>query len=113
MAFSNRDIASLVWLAAVVGFVPWRRDTREAVVAALRILWGKLAVLIAVFALYIGLVVLGGQSLGIWNLALLKETVAWWLVPGMVLLFGFTKAYEGRGSYGRTLLRVIGLTALI
>lgn len=35
------------------------------------------------------------QRLGAWNTGLLKDTIAWFLVPGLVLLFGFTNAYEG------------------
>ncbi len=113
MDLSNRDIAFLIWLAVLAAFLLTRRDTRESIVGVLRALWGKLMVLFVGFALYIAAVVLVAQRVGAWNTGLLKDTIAWFLVPGLVLLFGFTNAYEGRGYYGRTLLRVIGLTALI
>lgn len=113
MAFSNRDIASLIWVAVLAAVVLGRRDTRDSIVGVLRALWGRLTALFVAFALCIGLAVLGAQRLGLWNTGLLKDTIAWLLVPGLVLLFGFTNAYERRGYYGRTLLRVIGLTALI
>jgi hypothetical protein len=113
MDLSNRVVAVLIWLAAFAAFVLGRRDTRESVVGVLRALWGKLAVLFVAYAIYVAVVVTIAHSLGAWNVGLLKETIAWFLIPGLVLLFGFTKAYEGRGYYGRTLVRVIGLTALV
>lgn len=110
---TNRDIALLVWLCVVVVFLVWRRDTRESLIDVARAFWGKVAVLFLAYAVCITLVVAIAYAVGAWNTGLLKETVAWFLVPGVVLLFGFSKAYEKRAFYVRTFLRVIGLTALI
>lgn len=110
---TNRDIAFLVWLAAVVVFLLVRSDTRSSIAGVFRALWGKLLVLFAVYAIYIALTVLLARQLGLWHEGLLKDTLAWFFVPGMVLLSGFSKVYEGRGYCLRTLLRVIGLTAVI
>jgi peptidoglycan/LPS O-acetylase OafA/YrhL len=110
---TNRDIAFLVWLSVVVVFLAWKRDTRESLMAVARAFWGKVAVLFLCYVVYIALVVALAYTVDAWNTGLLKETVAWFLVPGIVLLFGFSKAYEGRAFYLRTLLRVIGLTAVI
>jgi hypothetical protein len=70
-------------------------------------------VILITFAGYVAAVVAVAYQLGFWNAGLIKDTVAWFLVPGVVLLFGFTKAYEGRRYYGRTLVQVIGLTAIV
>jgi hypothetical protein len=61
------------------------------------------------FAAYISTVVTAAYLLGFWTTGLLKDTMAWFFVPGIVLLFGFTKAYQGRGYYGRTLVQVTSL----
>jgi hypothetical protein len=90
-----------------------RRDTRKAVEDVLRALRGKLAVLFAAYAIYIAAAVLVAQRLGIWNVGLLKETIAWFLLPGLVLLFGFTRPYKDRSYYRRTLIGVIALSAAI
>jgi hypothetical protein len=110
---TNRDIALLVWLGVVAIFLVWKRDTRESLIGVARAFWGKVAVLFLAYAVYVTLVVAIAYAVGAWNTGILKETVAWFLVPGVVLLFGFSKAYEERAFYFRTLLRVIGLTALI
>jgi hypothetical protein len=70
-------------------------------------------VVYAAYTLYIVAAVLVAQRLGIWNAGLLKETIAWFLLPGLVLLFGFTRLYKDRSYYRRTLIGVIGLSAAI
>jgi hypothetical protein len=70
-------------------------------------------VVYAAHTLYIVAAVLVAQRLGIWNAGLLKETIAWFLLPGLVLLFGFTRLYKDRSYYRRTLIGVIGLSAAI
>jgi len=113
MDLSNRDVAFLIWLcAAAVALLVWRPG-REGILSIVRALWGKLLVLVIVFAVYLAAVVLVAQRVGIWNTGLLKDTFAWLLVPGMVLLFGFTRAYEERRYYRRTLVSVIGVTVVV
>lgn len=113
IGITNRDVSLLLWLGIVVVFLVWKRDTRESLMGVARAFWGKVAVLFLAYTVYVALVVAIAYAVGAWNTGLLKETVAWFLVPGVVLLFGFSKAYEGRAFYLRTLLRVIGLTAVI
>jgi hypothetical protein len=96
MDLSNRDLAFLIWLAVFAAWVPGRRDSREAVADVFRALRGKLAVVYAAYTLYIVAAVLVAQRLGIWNAGLLKETIAWFLLPGLVLLFGFTRLNKDR-----------------
>ncbi len=90
-----------------------RSGGRTAIAGILGTLRGKVALVLVTFATYIAGLVAVAYLLGFWNTGLLKDTVAWFLVPGMVLMFGFTKAYEGRGYYRRTLIQVIGLTAIV
>jgi hypothetical protein len=113
MNLSNRDMAFLIWLAVLAAFVVARRDTRASLVEILRAFRGKIAVLLAAYATYVTTVVLIAGQLGFWNIGILKDTLAWFIVPGLVLLFGFSKAYQGRRYYGRTLLRIVGLTAIV
>lgn len=110
---SNRDIAFLGWLAVAAAVVLVQRGGREGIASILRAFWGKVALITITFAAYIAVAVVVGQRVGVWNTGLFKDTIAWFLVPGMVLLFGFTRAYEGRQYYLRKILGVIGLTAAV
>ncbi len=113
MSLSNRDLAFLFWLGVFIAFLIWKADTRRSLVEVLRAVRGKIAVLLLTYAMYIAAVVGVAWLLGFWNSGLLKDTVAWLVVPGVVLLFGFSKAYEERRFYVRTLARVVGLTAIV
>lgn len=113
MSLSNRDIAFVVWLGIFIVFLVWKADTRRSLVAVLRAVQGKIAVLLLAYAVYIAAVVAVSWLLGLWNTRLLKDTIAWLVVPGLVVLFGFSKAYEERRFYTRTLVRVVALTALV
>lgn len=110
---SDRDLALLIWLAIAALLVLSRRGGRHGIASILRAFWGKVAVIVATFAAYIAAVVLVAQHIGIWSTGLTKDTVAWYLIPGLALLFGFSRAYEGRRYYGQTILSVIGLTAVV
>jgi hypothetical protein len=113
MTLSNRDIASLIWLAVMAALVLSRQGGRGAIGGILRALLGTLVVLVAVYWVYLTLVVVVAWNLGFWNPDLTKDTVVWVLVPGLTLLFSFVRASKERGFYIRTLPRVVGLTALV
>lgn len=113
IGITNRDIAFLVWLGAFIVFVAWKRDTRRSLLGVLQAVRGKILVLLLAYIAYIAAVVAVAWRLGLWNSGLLKDTIAWLIVPGLALLFGFTKAYEERRFCIRTLARVVGLTALV
>jgi hypothetical protein len=113
MDLTNRDVAFLVWLTVVAVFVLVRPGGRKGIREILEALRGKVAALIVAYAVWIAAAVAGAYVLGFWNAGLVKETVAWFAVPGLVLLFGFQRAYDGRAYYLGTLFRVIGLSALV
>lgn len=113
MTLSNRDIASLVWLAVLAVVVLSRPGGRGGIASILRALWGKLFALVLVYSAFLALVVVVAWNLGFWSPDFTKDTVLWALVPGLVLIFSFVRAGEERGFYVRTLLRVIGLTAIV
>jgi hypothetical protein len=113
MDLTNRELAFLVWLAFFAAWGLGRRDTRESLADVLRSLRGKVAGLLAGYAIYIAVAVLIAQRLGLWNVGLLTETIGWFLLPGLVLLFGFTRVHKERNYYWRTLVSVIGLAAAI
>jgi hypothetical protein len=113
MDLTNRDIAFLLWFgAAAIALLAWRTG-REAVLGILGALRGKLLVVALLYAAYFALVVAGGQALGIWNTSLLKETLAWFALAGIPLLFKFPETYDTRGFYRRATRRLVGIAVAI
>ena len=112
MDLSNRDIAFLVWLGVVaLASLRWRPILDLARVL-LGVVW-FLRYAIAAFAVYIVVLVLIADRQGLWDSTMLKETLAWFVLPGIALLFHFTRAWEGRRFYVRTLAGALGLSAIV
>ena len=113
MDLSNRDLAFLYWFGTMaLALLAWRPG-REAVLGIVRVLRGKLLLVALLYAAYFGVVVAGGQALGIWNTNLLKETLAWFLLAGIPLLAKFPETYEGPGFYRRSARRLFGIGVAI
>jgi hypothetical protein len=113
VTLSNRDIASLLWLAVFVVWALSQPGVRSSVVAVWRAFWGKIAVVVAIYYAYLALVIAGAASWGFWNADLTKDTIVWLAVPGLAPLFGLAEAAKKRGFYRRAIFRAISLTALV
>jgi hypothetical protein len=112
MTLSNRDIASLVWLAVLTALPLTRRGGREVIGGILATLWPTFVLPIAIYCAYLAAAVAFAWNAGLWKPDLTKDAVVWALVPGLALFFSFVRASEERGFYLRTLGRVLGLTAI-
>jgi hypothetical protein len=113
MDLSNRDIAFLLWFgAAAIALLAWPTG-RQAVIGVLGALRGKLLLVALLYALYFALVVAAGQALGIWDTSLLMETLAWFAIAGIPLLFKFPETYETRGFVRRSTRRLVGIAVII
>jgi hypothetical protein len=105
------DIATAFWWTVIAVVVISRRSTRDSlgrVVGAGTHLLG----IIALYVFWVALLVLlatripfGDQSL--WGAAQIKDTVAWFLVSGTVLLFSFDKAATEPHFYRDRLLGIV------
>jgi hypothetical protein len=114
---TNRELATLVWLAALVIYVAFKGDPKGIVKplrTGLRLLLSPRAFipLVAYMAWLVGAVWLGQQIL-LWQPALLKPTVAWALFSGIGLYFGFTKALEQKSFLKEAVLGALGATLLV
>lgn len=111
MALSNRDIATLAWIAVLAAIALSRRGGREATRSILRTA-SPFAVPVAVYWAYLAGAVAVAWHYSLWNPDLTKDGVVWALVPGLALFFGFVRASKERGFYLRAVGRVLGLTAI-
>lgn len=116
MSLNNREWALLVLL---VGFGTWalwrnpesRSSLRGLARAALQV--GIIVPVLLMVAYVCGLVV-GGRRLGLWNPSLIKATVTWFLVSGLVILMNaVTERGKERRFFLRTALRTLELTVFV
>lgn len=85
---NNREIATAIWLIIfLVGmlFVP---NVRSAMLRCVQIAFNKYIFgMLALMCLYIYICVLLLSEVGMWDISLLKDTVFWFFISGVVLVF--------------------------
>lgn len=113
MALSNREWATIFWLAVLLAFMVWKPDIRhsaKAVVAAF--IKPIILVPFALFVAWMVGVIWVGAQLGIWQPTMVKDAL-FWTVPGFVLFMGSVKAAEEPHFFRHRLWEAGGLTALL
>lgn len=105
---NNREIAILVWLAALLLWTLRSASVRESLLAVLRSLTHrKILTPLFVGAAYVSLAVVILNHIGIWTSALLKDTVFWFVFTGAATAFSLVGTWKGE-----SLLRHLAADAL-
>ncbi len=94
---TNRDLATLFWLGFILilaAAFPKGREIAREIGGALLV--RVIVIPSALYACWLGVVVLAARSVGLWNLDLAKDTLAWFAVPGLLLLFKINDATEAK-----------------
>ena len=115
---NNREIAVLIWVAAVVALVlllllrdqGGRRSLQDLLSASLS---PYILVPVGIYLLVITLAVLIGQWAKLWNNSLVTDTAFWTMTAGFPLLFRFERAARETAFFRRTLGEVLGFTLVV
>lgn len=112
--FNNREIATFVCLLGFLAFCLRSEDVRTSFANVLRhLLSFKLLTPVFLLAIYIfGLVVLLNR-LNLWNVSLLKDTLFWFFTAGMLTIYKYVSAREGRVPVGGMLLDNVKLVVIL
>ena len=114
---TSRDIATLFWWTVIAAAVLLGRSTRESMRGVLhtgaRLLWivGLYAGWVALLGLLATRIPFGDQRL--WEPAQLKDTIVWFAVTGMALLFGVGQSATDRRFYVTRVVEVISGASLL
>jgi hypothetical protein len=95
---TTREFASAFWLAVLLGVAVSKREIRNSLARVVKsALHHKILIPVVLLALYVGAVVWALERIGFWDRALLKDTLIWFAVVGVILPFSFvTGKYEDR-----------------
>jgi hypothetical protein len=112
---NNREWATVIWLSVLVVWILSRRDLRRSLlnVFVTLIKPSKVSGLILATAGYVAAVVFLGRGVGLWTNALIGPTILWFFGAATVLLFTADKVSKETGFVRRTLIRTIGIGALV
>ena len=106
MEFTNREIASYLWLGGFLLVAFWKVDVRHAFVGVIKAaVHPKVVALLCSAAIYISLWVAGFWSIGIWSYSNLKTTILWAISFAILSIFETMEASRSGGE-GRFFLRI-------
>ena len=112
---NNRELAALIWIGVAVLWAFSKKSVRESFFGVVRAFF-KSQILIPLVAMlaWVGIELLIGVRLALWNLSLAKATILWTLGSAGVLLFNCTQI-DSEGDdlrfFRRTILATVGVAA--
>ena len=121
---TNRELASLIILAAMIVFLAalvvfarassgWGDLLRSVGVVLSTLAKPKLLVPMVLYVAAILGVLIPASHAGLWEPSLWKATVLWLLVSGLGLLFSLNEAIEDADFFRRAFLRTLGAVAIV
>ena len=111
---SNREIATLIILGIVIVYVMFSAAVRKSVGGVLKaFMHWKLQLTVWLYAIYAVGVVLAAASLGVWELALLKDSIIWIIFSGLPILFRAPDVKDGSLLIKRTLAETFGVSVIV
>ena len=111
---NDRELATAIWIAALLVLVLWKRDLRASLWDVIKLFLGaKILVPVLFYATVIGARVFVAAHVGLWNQALLAETLIWFFLSGAVLFFRVTDAGKDQGFFRKRVLETVGIAAFL
>jgi hypothetical protein len=111
---NNREWASLLWLAALGGWVLLRRDTRAGMQSVIRLLvHPKLLLPLVGMALWVAGVVAVGWLAGAWSPRQTTDTAFWFAGSGLALLFSIDRSWENRHFFRHSLAATVKISVFV
>jgi hypothetical protein len=111
---TNREIASLILIGALLVFCIVRADIRKSLVGTIKVFFSyQLVTINLIYLTYAAALVLLAWRLGAWDPRLLKDTVIVLLVVGYPMVFRANSVSDGKVLLRRTVRETLGISALV
>lgn len=111
--FSNREIAILIWLIALLLFFILNKTTREPSGGLIKLFFGRqIFTIFCLMTLYVFGIIYLLYKLSFWNNELIKDTVFWFCTVAIVMFFNTNKV-DNKKYFKKILLDAIKWTGII
>lgn len=111
--FSNRELAAGAWVIAFFGWALTKREIRSSLG---QLVWSALAWRLSLpavlLASYLALVCHTLRRFGFWDIAMLKDTILWFVVSGLAFAFSFDRSTK-RGWLRSAVTDQLGIIVLL
>ncbi len=113
-ALNSRELAIVVWLGVLLIWGLTRSEIRASLKAVV-ISAAHLKILGPILGLvgYVACLCVVTEGVGLWSTSLIKETILWFVISGLVLFGNFTKVMQGRRLVTRKALLALVGTVLV
>jgi hypothetical protein len=112
--FTNREFATLFWLALFVLWAMTRHEVRSSMLGVIKAFLNiKVVVPLLLFAVYIAAWVYAAANVGLWERTLLKDTLIWFVLSGLPLFVQSAEAGKDERFFQRAVLTTIGISAFL
>lgn len=111
---NNRELASAIWIGLLLALALSRRDLRAELWSIVKLVSGfTILVPALLYATVLCALILVAERVGLWEPALLGETLIWFFLAGAVLLFRVTDAAKDTHFFRRRALETVGAGAFV
>lgn len=111
---TNRETATLILIGALFVWALTKSDVRKSFGGVVRAFFHRsIVIVVLLYLTYSGLVVWLAFLVGAWNTELLKDTILVALTIGFPMVFNATSAKDGGSLARKTVLEVLGLSAIL
>lgn len=111
---SAREIASAIWLVALIAFLLIYKPTRSRLAGALKVLFQPVIIIpFAIAALYAASEIYLLHHLGWWSVVNLKTTVLWLVTFAFVTMFEVATAKNRQSGLGKITQDILSLTGVL
>ncbi|MCF6304361.1 MAG: hypothetical protein L3J33_03200 [Rhodobacteraceae bacterium] len=95
--FNNREIATVIWLFLIFAFLAiFKKDMRRSFSGVFSALFEPgLALILIIFAFYVAALTWLAGEIGVWDSNQIAQTIVWYFIAGLPLLFRAFDAKEG------------------
>lgn len=113
-SISDREIASAIWLAALVVFVLVNKSTRNSAGNVLKALFQRALMMpLGIAAFYVTGEVVLLNYIGWWSIANLKTTILWLITFAFVTMFEVATAKNRKAGLGKIAAEILSVAVLV
>lgn len=111
---TNREIASLILIGALLVFCIVKADIRKSLFGTIKVFFSyQLVTINVIYLTYSAALILLGWRVGAWDPRLLKDTIIVLLIVGYPMVFRANNVSDGKVLLRRTIRETLGISALV
>lgn len=112
-SFSNREISLIIWsVIGIVILLILAKNSISDIIDLLKNLFSKFLIpFYILFALYFYLIINSIKSLNLWETALYKDFIFWFITSGLVIFFNSNKL-DDYGDFKRIILKLFSINII-